>query len=223
VTSSVAEHAAHSADVLKERLRAQRDLLNELHSTRLHRALSWLQAAQAQQDDDDLRFISGWIAFSACCSVDAGGQPLEDQQAVQRFVQQLVNFDQYKKIYHCLWRQYSGPVKALLKNPYVFAPFWVSQRAGHDDWRIAFDESSVAALNCLSRKKVPELLTLVLDRLFVLHNQVVRGGATYKSRVNREQVRDGADLLLTLVPVFIDIMLDAQDQDWGELAYPVVG
>jgi len=25
------------------------------------------------------------------------------------------------------------------------------------------------------------------------------------------------------VPVFIDIMLDAQDQDWGELAYPVVG
>jgi hypothetical protein len=36
-------------------------------------------------------------------------------------------------------------------------------------------------------------------------------------------VRDGADLLLTLVPVFIDIMLDAQDQDWGELAYPVVG
>lgn len=222
MTVSVTEPGAINADVLKERLRAQRDLLNELHSTRLHRALSWLQAAQAQQDDDDLRFISGWIAFSACCSVDVGGQPLEDQHAVQRFVQQLVSFDQHNKIYHCLWHQYSGPVKALLKNPFVFAPFWVSQRAGNDDWRKAFDESSVAALNCLSRKKVPELLTIVLDRLFVLHNQVVRGGATYKSRVNREQVRDGADLLLTLVPVFIDIMLEAQHQDWGELAYPVV-
>ena len=127
------------------------------------------------------------------------------------------------KIYHCLWHQYSGPVKALLKNPFVFAPFWVSQRAGNDDWRKAFDESSVAALNCLSRKKVPELLTIVLDRLFVLHNQVVRGGATYKSRVNREQVIDGANLLQTLVPVFVDIMLEARHQDWGELAYPVVG
>jgi hypothetical protein len=93
MTVSVTEPGVINADVLKERLRAQRDLLNELHSTRLHRALSWLQAAQAQQDDDDLRFISGWIAFSACCSVDVGGQPLEDQHAVQRFVQQLVSFD----------------------------------------------------------------------------------------------------------------------------------
>lgn len=215
------EGGVQSADALKARLRAQRDLLNELHSTRLHRALSWLQAAEAQQDDD-LRFISGWIAFSACCSVDAGGQPLEDQHAVKRFVQQLVNFDQHKKIYHCLWHQYSGPVKALLKNPFVFAPFWISQREGHDDWRKIFDASSVAALNCLSRQKVPELLTIVLDRLFVLHNQVARGGATYNSRVNREQVRDGGNLLLTLVPVFVDIMLDAQDEDWGELSYPVI-
>ena len=208
---------------LKERLRDQRDLLNELQSTRLHRALSWLSAAQQQHDDADLRFILSWISFSACCAVgDDGTQPLEEQQAFRQFIEQLVALDHDEKIYHCLWHQFSGPVRALIKNPYVFAPFWQSQRAGNDDWKPQFDLSSVAALNALSRKKVAELLGIVLDRLYVLHHQVVRGGATYQSRVNREQVEDGAGLLMALMPTVIDIMLRHNDHDWGELAYPVV-
>lgn len=62
----------------------------------------------------------------------------------------------------------------------------------------------------------------MLDRLQVLHNQVVGGGATYRSKINRQQVEDGAALMMTLLPIMIDIMLDAADHDWGELAYPVV-
>ncbi len=208
---------------LKQRLRDQRDLLNELQSTRLHRALSWLAAAEQHGDDADLRFVCGWISFNACCYVEEeGDSPLEEQQAFQRFIQQLVLLDQDERIYDCLWHQFSGPVKALIKNPYVFAPFWWSQRAADDSWRTAFDQSSVAALNFLSRRKVPQLLSLVLDRLYVLRNQVVRGGATYQSRVNREQVGDGGDLLMALMPVVIDIMLTHSDHDWGELAYPVI-
>jgi len=208
---------------LKQRLRDQRDLLNELQSTRLHRALSWLLAAEQHQKDDDLRFICSWISFSACCYVEESGDfPLEEQQPFQQFIQQLVALDKNERIYDCLWHQFSGPVKALIKNPYVFSPFWESQRRGNDYWKAAFDQSSVAALNFLSRKKVPELLGIVLDRLYVLHNQVVRGGATYQSRVNREQVIDGGDLLEALMPVIIDIMLTHNDHGWGELAYPVV-
>lgn len=208
---------------LKNRLREQRDLLNELQSTRLHRALSWMSAAQQQNDDADLRFVCSWISFSACCYVEGSGDSsLEEQQAFQRFIQQLVSLDKQERIYDCLWHQFSGPVKALIKNPYVFAPFWESQRRNNDGWKTAFDQSSVAALNFLSRKKVPELLGIVLDRLSVLHNQVVRGGATYQSRVNREQVEDGGQLLLALMPVIIDIMLTHSDHDWGDLPYPVV-
>jgi hypothetical protein len=62
----------------------------------------------------------------------------------------------------------------------------------------------------------------VLDRLFVLRNQLIYGGATYKGRVNREQVQDGAGLLGTLMPIMIEIMMNANDQDWGDIAYPVV-
>ena len=218
------ELTALSFDGLKQRLRDQRDLFNQLHSTRLHRALSWLKAAENQADDKDMQFISAWISFSACSfsGAEHSSASLAEQISFQRFIQQLVELDNEQKIYHCLWHQYSGPVKALIKNPYVFAPFWQSQRENNDDWKPLFDRSSVDALNYLSRQKVPELLGIVLDRLCVLHNQVVGGGATYQSQINREQVEDGAQLLMTLMPIIIDIMLESSDHDWGELAYPVV-
>ena len=43
---------------LKQRLREQRDLLNELQSTRLHRALSWLNAAYQHEADAEQRVVA---------------------------------------------------------------------------------------------------------------------------------------------------------------------
>lgn len=37
-----------------------------------------------------------------------------------------------------------------------------------------------------------------------------------------DQMRDGTAILAFLVPVFIDLMMDAPDQDWGAPFYPVV-
>ena len=89
-------------------------------------------------------------------------------------------------------------------------------------WQQSFDQSSVEALNYLSRKKVAPLFSIVLDRLYVLRNQVLQGGATYQSRVNREQVTDGVNLLASIMPIIIEVMLSSGDQDWGEIAYPVI-
>lgn len=214
-------------DELKEQLRAQRDLFNQQHSTRLHRSISWLKAAaeQIESNNEDQAFINLWISFSACFYV-------EGESPIAPFIEKLTALDTEKRIYDCLWHEYSGPVKALIKNPYVFAPFWQRQRAmaeqkvgdsaAEDEWRKAFDQSSVEALNCLSREKVAQLFAIVLDRLYVLRNQVLQGGSTYQGRVNREQVRDGVDLLASLMPIVIDIMLHADDQNWGDLAYPVI-
>jgi hypothetical protein len=122
-------------------------------------------------------------------------------------------------------------VKALIKNPYVFAEFWQAQRLKGERkesaeelhvWRASFDQSSVEALNCLSRKKVAPLFSIVLDRLYVLRNQVLQGGATYQSRVNRDQVTDGVALLSSIMPIIISIMLNSSEESWGEIAYPVI-
>jgi hypothetical protein len=63
---------------------------------------------------------------------------------------------------------------------------------------------------------------VVFDRLYVLRNQLVHGGSTWNSSVNRDQVRDGAAVLGTLLPIFIDIMMDNPYRDWGRPFYPVV-
>ena len=42
------------------------------------------------------------------------------------------------------------------------------------------------------------------------------------SKVNRAQVRDGAAILGFLMPVFIDLMMENSDCDWGKPFYPVV-
>lgn len=212
-------------DELKQMLKQKRDGFSDVHSTRLHRALSWLNCAAKQQEDVDLQLISLWIAFNACYAVDHGGsESLAERFAFQGFVEKLVSHDRDKQIYACLWQTYSGPVKALIKNPYVYSGFWQAKReyVNSNDWQAGFNQLSVSALNHLSRQNVPKLLSIVLDRLFVLRNQLIHGGATYASQVNREQVEDGAQLLASLVPIMIEIMLNAQQEDWGNIYYPVL-
>ena len=63
---------------------------------------------------------------------------------------------------------------------------------------------------------------MLFDRLHVLKNQLVHGGATWNSSVNRDQVRDGARTLGFLVPIFVDLMMDNQGENWGLPYYPVV-
>ena len=46
---------------------------------------------------------------------------------------------------------------------------------------------------------------MLFDRLYVLRNQLVHGGATWNSSVNRGQVKAGAEILAFLVPVFVDV------------------
>jgi hypothetical protein len=217
-------------EILKQELRAHRDDFTQVHGTRLHRSLSWLKAAgeQLQSDNVDQAFINLWISFSACFYI-------EGEEPIAPFIEKLVALDDQQRIYTCLWNEYSGSVKALIKNPYVFAEFWQAQRLKGDQkdthevleatesaWRIRFDQSSVEALNCLSRKKVAPLFSIVLDRLYVLRNQVLQGGATYQSQVNREQVNDGVVLLASIMPIIISIMLSSSEEDWGDIAYPVI-
>lgn len=206
---------------LKQDLRAHREDFTQVHSTRLHRSLSWLKAAdeQLQAGNVDQGFINLWISFSACFYI-------EGEESIAPFIEKLVALDDQQRIYACLWNEYSGSVKALIKNPYVFAEFWQAQRLkgehAESAWRISFDQSSVEALNCLSRKKVAPLFSIVLDRLYVLRNQVLQGGATYQSQVNREQVGDGIALLSNIMPIIIRIMLNSSEEDWGDIAYPVI-
>ena len=61
-----------------------------------------------------------------------------------------------------------------------------------------------------------------MSRLYTLRNQLVHGGATWDSEVNREQLRDCTAFLSKLVPVVIELMMDNPDTLWGDPVFPVV-
>jgi hypothetical protein len=74
----------------------------------------------------------------------------------------------------------------------------------------------------MRHKDTVRILSIVFDRLYVLRNQLLHGGATWNSGTNRHQVRGGTAVLGWLLPIFIDIMMDSPDHDWGRALYPVV-
>jgi hypothetical protein len=113
-------------------------------------------------------------------------------------------------------------VRSVVNNQFLFAPFWECHRLGESHWQQTFEQNKRAAMQALANERVSELLTIVLDRLYVLRNQMIHGGATYQSRVNREQVKSSRRLLAQLMPVVIEVMLNDQDTAWGDIRFPVV-
>lgn len=91
-----------------------------------------------------------------------------------------------------------------------------------DAWEPAFERSRRQARRALEQSNTATVLAILFDRLYVLRNQLVHGGATWGSAVNRPQVRDGARILAFLVPRFIDLMLDHPEAEWGPVFYPLV-
>lgn len=111
-----------------------------------------------------------------------------------------------------------------MENKFVFSPFWSHHNGhtGHDNWEERFGRARTAFHKALGTQNTPVILSMLFDRLYVLRNQLIHGGATWNSKVNRDQLRDGVAILSVLIPVMIDIMMDNADQDWGKPFYPVI-
>ena len=196
--------------------------LPENLTIRTHRAISWLKNAEKQEDNLDLKFISLWIAFNACYAVDLNGIISKPEKAkLREFTSSLVQFDQ-NRLYNLFWEKYSGPVRVLIENKFVFEKFWEYNRGEIEDYLPAFNKSIGTALNCLSKENIEGLLEIVLERLYTLRNQLIHGGATFNSKLNRSQLKDACNIMQLLVPIIIDIMLENGEHDWGEIAYPVI-
>lgn len=215
------DHAA-----LKAKQRAIRGGFPETMGLRAHRAISWIGRAEACGEDDDARFIFLRIAFNAAYADEQEFKaiaPGERAAFVEYFVR-LVALDEDQRIYKALWQRFSGPVRMLMENQYIFNPFWQYHNGidEFEDWEDRFAASSRSFASSFQTGDSTRVLSFVFDRLYVLRNQLVHGGSTWNSDVNRAQVRDGAEILGFLMPVFIDIMMDNPNENWGKPFYPVV-
>ena len=210
-----------SAD-LKRRLKQHKDSPEAL-AVRLHRAISWLKCAEENTANNDMQFISLWVSYNACYAIDDKSElDLTERKQFNDFISKLVLHDHENRFFTLLWNKFSGPVRLIIENQFIYKPFWEAQRGKSVNWKKLFDQSNKNANRFLSKNEVGKLIELVLDRLYTLRNQIIHGGATYKSKVNRTQVRDACNILKMLIPIIIDIMIENRKENWGEIYYPVV-
>lgn len=211
--------------ILKAKQRALREDFPQTMGLRVHRSISWIGRAEEATDDDG-RFIFMWIGFNAAYADEEEVHKTisEARTEFTGFFHKVVTLDTGQRVYDAIWDNFSGPIRVLLDNRYVFSPFWKHHNgiSGYEEWEKMFRSAERRFILALKTHNTVEVLNLVFDRLYVLRNQIIHGGATWNSSVNRSQVRDGAAILSFLVPVFIDVMMDNPDEDWGRPYYPVV-
>lgn len=208
---------------------------------RMRRADSWLERSEKAASDrekartceeetglDCERFIFLWIAFNA-----AYGRELVDDadpgesERFSEFLKEVLRQDQESAIETILWSTYSGPVRILLNNQYVYGPFrdWIRGSGRGRDWRGRFERDKRAANGKLANSDVHGVLVAVFKRLYVLRNQIFHGGATFASGWGQDQVRDGSRIMAALVPRILEIMradIEKKPESavWGRVAYP---
>lgn len=210
---------------LKSRQRAERDTYPSNLSLRVHRALSWLGRAEQLAEDQDGQFIFLWIAFNAAYATeieeDSG---LSEQVAFRRFLEKLLLLDSQKRLEALVWTEFTGSIRVLLDNQYVFEDFWRFQNGSLDEsqWKRNFAKAKGAAHAALAGRRTEVVLGIVLSRIYTLRNQLMHGGATWNSGVNRDQLRDCVGFMGKLVPLLIEIMMDNPATLWGAACYPVV-
>ena len=211
---------------LKRKQRRVRGDFDRDFGTRVHRSISWLQRAEKEHDDPDARFIFLWISFNSAYSVydatDLG--KIEERKRLKIFFKNLLKLDREEIIYETLWDNFPSQIRNILNNQYVYSPFWKYRNGvkGYDNWERMFRADKRSVAKALAAKNSIQILVNLFDRLYVLRNQLMHGGSTWRSQVNRSQVKNGADVLTILIPRFIDLMLDNDNEDWGRIYYQVI-
>lgn len=197
---------------------------------RIRRVLSWYERGLAETDDPDARFVFCWIAFNAAYGIDDGERilrgdgPVHDLVRQREFFEKLLSLDRHRRLHALLRNEVYEAVHTLLDNEYIYRAFW-RYEMGEDrfsEWEDTLEEQHIVVGRAYRDGDTFTILKTLFERLYVLRNQLIHGGATYQGRVNRDQVEDGAQILSSLIPAMADIMMDGPDTDWGLATFPVI-
>ncbi len=211
--------------VLKTRQREIRDQFPESLSLRVHRALSWLNRAEQETEDQDARFIFLWVAFNAAYANEiTDREHFSERRLFTGFLDRLIQSDSADLLYKLLWDQFSGAIRLMIDNRFVFQPFWDfhNGRITEEEWQQSFRQSKASANRALGRKDSLHVMGVMFDRMYTLRNQLLHGGATWNSSVNRHQITQGAAIMGQVVPIIIHLMMNDHKRVWGDACYPVV-
>lgn len=213
-----------SFESLKAFQREHRDKWGQGISLRIHRALSWLKKAEfeRQHEDIDGEFIALWISFNAAYASEHNITiQKSEREAYRDFFDRVINSDADKRLYNVIWEQYPTAIRSLMNNPYVFQPYWdyVNQQTVDNSWKDSFESAKKRANQALAEQDTVTSVSILMDRMYTLRNQVIHGGATYQGRMNREQLSDACRILGAIAPVVIELLMQNGTEVWGDAVY----
>lgn len=215
------------------------------NADRMRRSISWFDLSLNTETPDE-EFIFLWISFNAAYGVelrhpDSEDDSLSEFEKFRDFLRNILVRDIRGEIETRLTgRKLAGRIDHLLRNHFVYEPFWRSLREDGgelgESWEDRFERSRGRVSYSFRRlsetdvpleEKVDLLQTVLVEvflRLYTLRNQVFHGGATYGTGRGRKQIKDGSFIMANLVPVILDIMEadiaeDPSSDVWGEVAY----
>ena len=186
---------------------------------RIHRALSWLEAAE-QAHSIDLAFISSWIGFNALYSSSEIDNPKQESKKIWNFIRELAYLDHGNLLWSLLCFENTVLAKRIVANELLFIIFWNSMHNYEESWEESFFYSNQEIQSFLEDKNIARYVSAIMQRIYLLRNQLIHGGSTHKGRMNRSQVEDCKVLLMQLLPCMISIMMQYPKKNWGELCYP---
>ncbi len=143
---------------------------------------------------------------------------------MKRYLEKIIDCD-YQAIKEAIFPELAEQIRTFVNNKYVYQPFWThhnKEQGRRQDWERDYNSDIEAAQRAISRGH-PKVLCELFDRLYTLRNQLLHGGATWKSSVNRNQVGEpGARIMSSLVPHFIEVMIE-HPNDWGPVLSTLSG
>ena len=158
---------------LKTRQRAEREGYPPNLALRVHRAISWFGRSEAEAEDPDARFVFLWIAFNAAYATEIDDAYKDSEQATFRdFLLKLLKLDRQGRFERLVWEEFSGSIRVLLDNPYVFYDFWSfhNGRLAEEEWKERFAKANDRARRALERRETDVVLSIVLARIYTLRN-----------------------------------------------------
>ncbi len=204
---------------------------------RMARAISWLARAEAlngpAQADDRLIFC--WIAFNSLYAGMLGEQRHErdfanDRQQWRDLVSLAVQGVRRQRFADAL-AVLEQPARALVNNIYTSAGYWRQLEPWGDGQWLArheqdrhdvsryYDERQSGArpggagAEPQDGRREAALIHCVLDRVYVLRNQMIHGGAGYGDGYNRDQIQLSARLMSPLLCVLVQALLESGDAE----------
>ena len=206
---------------LRDRLRSIPREIRDQHqdfSVRVWRAISWLERVEnLPNDDTEGQFIACWIGFNALyAQLDNDNHPWGDREAQNALVTRIYNLDTKGRFRKIVSKRQKS-ILSTIDNKYLQETFWLNR----DDAGKELQKEARNAMLLLQKHHQLKLWRMIVDRIYMMRNQVFHGASTKGSSLNRRTLQNCTNILLDFLPACIDVMLDyGINEDWGRVCFP---